>query len=95
MFAVIQRFVPADQSRQAELIRRITDGLLPDLTAGKDAAGCQLVNGDGGEIVCIAFFGVRASAEIGAALAGAWTQRTIAPLVTEGSSIVLGEVVRA
>lgn len=95
MHAVIQRLILVDPSRRAELIRRLLEGLLPDLKAGQDAAGCHLVVGDGAEVICIALFDDRAGAEAGAALAGVWTQRNIAPLVTGGPDVVLGEVVRA
>ena len=93
--AVIQRLVLVDPTRQAELIRRIAEGLLPDLAQSPDAAGCQLVAGDDGDaLVCIALFGDQASAAVGATLVEAWMRRYVAPLIVEGPEVVLGEVIR-
>ena len=93
MHAVIHRLVLIDASRQAELVNRLSEGLLPDLAAGSSLAPCHVVVGDGGEVVYVALFDDRTSAEAGAVLAATWMRRYVAPLVTGEPEILLGEVV--
>jgi len=89
--AVIRRDRVAEPVRQAELVRRISQGLAPRLGQLPGCAACAVVAGEDGSVAVVGLFADRAGAVAAARLAGTWVTTEVAALVDGAPDVLLGE----
>ena len=99
MFATIRRYESVDQSRTAELVKKVDETLLPRLSKLPGFGGYHLIKAGDGVMSSIGFFDTLAQAEESSRVAADWVREekldTVlpnAPKVT-GGEILVKEIV--
>ena len=95
MFATIRRYDSVDQSRTAELVKKVDDTLLPRLSKLPGFAGYHLIKADDGTMSSVGFFDTSAQADESTRVAANWvreekleTALPNPPKITDGEVIV-------
>jgi len=74
MFATIRRYESVDQSRTAELVKKVDETLLPRLSKLPGFGGYQLIKGGDGVITSVGFFDTAAQADESTKVASTWVR---------------------
>ena len=74
MFATIRRYESVDQSRTAELVKKVDETLLPRLSKLPGFGGYQLIKGGDGVITSVGFFDTSAQADESTKVASSWVR---------------------
>ena len=95
MFATIRRYDSVDQSRTAELVKKVDDTLLPRLSKLPGFGGYHLIKADDGIMSSVGFFDTSAQADESTKVVSNWvreekleTALPNEPKITDGEVIV-------
>ena len=94
MFAIIRRYEAIDQSRTAELVKKIDTSLAPRLSKLPGFGGYHLVEAGDGVVSSIGFFDTSAQADESTKVASTWLrEEKLETAVPTPPKITVGEVV--
>jgi hypothetical protein len=94
MFATIRRYESVDQSRTAELVKKVDETLLPRLSKLPGFGGYQLIKGGDGVITSVGFFDTSAQADESTKLASTWVRdEKLEQALPKAPRISSGEIV--
>ena len=94
MFAIIRRYEAIDQSRTAELVKKIDTSLAPRLSKLPGFGGYHLVEAGDGVVSSIGFFDTSAQADESTKVASTWLrEENLETAVPTPPKITVGEVV--
>jgi hypothetical protein len=94
MFATIRRYESIDQSRTAELVKKVDDTLLPILSDLPGFEGYYLVDSGEGVVSSIGFFDTAEHADESTRVASNWVRdQELEPALPNRPKITTGEVV--
>ena len=93
MFAIIRRYEAIDQSRTAELVKKIDTSLAPRLSKLPGFGGYHLVEAGDGVVSSIGFFDTSAQADESTKVASTWLrEEKLETAVPTPPKITVGEV---
>jgi hypothetical protein len=94
MFATIRRYESVDQSRTAELVKKVDDTLLPRLSKMPGFGGYHLIKADDGVFSSIGFFDTAAQADESTKLTSSWVRdEKLEKVLPNAPRITNGEIV--
>jgi hypothetical protein len=94
MFATIRRYESVDQSRIAELVKKVDEMLLPRLSKLPGFAGYHLIKADDGIMSSVGFFDTSAQADESTKLVSSWVrEEKLEKLLPNAPRITAGEIV--
>jgi hypothetical protein len=94
MFATIRRYESVDQSRTAELVKKVDETLLPRLSKLPGFGGYQLIKGGDGVITSVGFFDTAAQADESTKVASTWVRdEKLEQALPKAPRISSGEIV--
>jgi hypothetical protein len=94
MFATIRRYESVDQSRTAELVKKVDETLLPRLSKLPGFGGYQLIKADDGVMTSVSFFDTSAQADESTKIASTWVrEEKLEKMLPNAPRITSGEIV--
>ena len=94
MFATIRRYESVDQSRTAELVKKVDETLLPRLSKLPGFGGYHLIKADDGIMSSVGFFDTSAQADESTKLVSSWVrEEKFEKLLPNAPKITAGDVV--
>ena len=95
MYATIRRYEAIDQSRVAELVKKVDEGLAPRLSELPGFRGYHLIDAGNGVVSSVGFFETSAQADESTRVASDWVREEKlesaipnAPMITGGEVVV-------
>ena len=95
MHATIRRYESVDQSRKAEVLKKVDEMLVPTLSELPGFNGYSLIDAGNGVMTSVGFFDTAAQAEESTRVAGSWlreqkleTALPSPPKITSGNVVV-------
>ena len=95
MHATIRRYESIDQSRKSELVKKVDETLLPQLTELPGFNGYSLIDAGDGVMTSVSFFDTQAQADESTRVAASWLRDqkldavlSTAPAITSGDVVV-------
>jgi hypothetical protein len=94
MFATIRRYESVDQSRTAELVKKVDETLLPRLSKLPGFSGYHLIEAGDGVMTSIGFFDTAAQSDESTKVASAWVrEEKLEKALPNPPRITRGEIV--
>ena len=94
MFATIRRYELVDQSRTAELVKKVDDTLLPRLSKLPGFGGYHLIKANDGVMSSVGFFDTSAQADESATIVSNWVRdEKLEKVLPNAPRITTGEIV--
>ena len=94
MFATIRRYESVDQSRTAELVKKVDETLLPRLSKLPGFNGYSLIDAGDGVMTSVSFFDTSAQADESTKLVSSWVrEEKLEKLLPNAPRITAGEIV--
>jgi hypothetical protein len=94
MFATIRRYESVDQSRTAELVKKVDETLLPRLSKLPGFGGYHLIKAGDGIMSSVGFFDTAAQADESTKLVSGWVrEEKLEKLLPNAPKITTGEIV--
>jgi hypothetical protein len=95
MYATIRRYEAIDQSRVADLVKKVDEGLAPRLSELPGFSGYHLIDAGNGVVSSVGFFETSAQADESTRVASDWVREEKlesaipnAPMITGGEVVV-------
>ena len=94
MFATIRRYEAVDQSRTAELVKKVDETLLPRLSKLPGFGGYHLIKANDGVMSSVGFFDTSEQADESTKLVTTWVrEEKLEKLLPNAPRITAGEIV--
>ena len=94
MFATIRRYDSVDQSRTAELVKKVDETLLPRLSKLPGFGGYHLIKAGDGIMSSVGFFDTSAQADESTKLVSSWVRdEKLEKVLPNAPKITTGEIV--
>jgi hypothetical protein len=94
MFATIRRYESVDQSRTAELVKKVDETLLPRLSKLPGFSGYHLIKADDGTMSSVGFFDTSAQADESTKIVSNWVRdQKLEQVLPSPPRITTGQIV--